>query len=59
MGIIIQNIKTNRVGTWKKRFGYYTAGGDPVWYCPNCELGDHVYGIEHEKNYTHTCSMCG
>lgn len=32
---------------WVKVGGYATPGGDPVWRCPKCGKGTHVYGIEH------------
>ena len=32
---------------WVKVHGYATPGGDPVWACPKCGKGIHVYGIEH------------
>lgn len=32
---------------WVKVHGYVTPGGDPVWQCPKCGKGIHVYGIEH------------
>ena len=46
-------------GVWVKVPGYCTPGGDPVWACPNCHGSEHVYGIEHQKNYTHECRDCG
>lgn len=29
-------------GEWQKVHGYVTAGGDPVYKCPNCGLDEHV-----------------
>ena len=48
-----------KYGVWREVYGYCTAGGDPVWCCPKCRGSEHVYGIEHEKNYTHICKDCG
>jgi rubrerythrin len=36
-----------KTGEWVKVHGYATPGGDPVWACPKCGKGIHVYGIEH------------
>ena len=27
---------------------YFTPGGDPLWQCPVCGSGLHVYGVEEE-----------
>ncbi|MCR4846060.1 MAG: hypothetical protein K5865_04915 [Eubacterium sp.] len=29
--------------------GWITPGGDPVWICPVCGGGRHVYGIENNE----------
>ena len=43
---------------WVKVHGYMTAGGDPVWRCPVCKQGEHVYGIEHPERHD-KCEACG
>ena len=45
-----------KVGEWQKVHGYCTAGGDPVYQCPNCRA-EHVYGIEHPDKQER-CSVC-
>ena len=40
-------INQEETGEWVKVHGYATPGGDPVWACPKCGKGIHVYGIEH------------
>lgn len=40
-------INQEETGEWVKVHGYVTPGGDPVWACPKCGKGIHVYGIEH------------
>lgn len=37
---------------------YITPGGDPVWICPVCGGGHHVYGIENLQPETR-CEDCG
>lgn len=49
----------NSKGVWVKTYGFATAGGDPVWRCPLCGGGIHVYGIEHRRNYLNVCPDCG
>ena len=44
---------------WKKVHGYVTPGGDPVWACGECGGDQHVYGVEHQKNYHRACAECG
>ena len=34
---------------WINVHGYATPGGDPVWCCPECGKGRHVYGVEHNS----------
>ena len=31
---------------WKKVFYTITPGGDPLWECPLCHNGRHVYGVD-------------
>ena len=38
-----------KTGGWVEVGGYFTPGGDPVWKCPECGKGMHVYGIEHQS----------
>lgn len=45
--------------SWKRVFGPCTPGGDPVWICPVCGKGRHVYGIEFAQNYRIQCPDCG
>ena len=40
-------IEQEETGEWVKVHGYATPGGDPVWACPKCGKGIHVYGVEH------------
>lgn len=35
-----------------------TLGGDPVWECPDCGQGRHVYGIEMNEPLSN-CPNCG
>lgn len=44
---------------WKKVFYTITPGGDPLWECPLCHNGRHVYGTEDSEKYTHICRDCG
>ena len=37
---------------------WFTPGGDPVYICPFCGLGRHVYGIEH-RTPLYECPDCG
>lgn len=48
---------TKTEGIWEKVFGFSTAGGDPLYRCPNCG-SEHVYGIEHPKKHNF-CLECG
>ena len=50
--------KENQRKLWLKKKGVITPGGDPAWYCPVCKKGNHVYGIEHARNYMHKCPDC-
>ena len=43
----VPTIEQEETGEWVKVHGYATPGGDPVWACPKCGKGIHVYGIEH------------
>ena len=45
----VSNIKIKPKGKWIRVGGYVTPGGDPVWRCPNCGKGKHVWGIEHNS----------
>ncbi len=36
-----------KIGKWVMVGGFATPGGDPVWKCPECGKGVHVYGVEH------------
>lgn len=47
------------VGKWQRVSGYATAGGDPVYVCPVCRHGEHVYGIEHQNGRKFMCENCG
>ena len=50
----LQNLK------WKHAndSDWFTPGGDPLWCCPVCGEGKHVYGIETPvKQYV--CKDCG
>ena len=42
---------------WIKVYGYFTAGGDPVFKCPHCGVL-HVYGVEHPHKQE-ICENCG
>lgn len=44
---------------WKKVFYTMTPGGDPLWECPLCHNGRHVYGVEEPEKCTHICRDCG
>ena len=35
----------------------FTPGGDPVWQCPVCKGGRHVYGVESPVSYDE-CPDC-
>ena len=37
---------------------YFTPGGDPLWSCPRCGNGKHVYGIESPYR-ENKCKDCG
>ena len=37
---------------------WITPGGDPVWICPVCGGGWHVYGIENPRKQSE-CKDCG
>ena len=37
---------------------WITPGGDPVWICPVCGGGRHVYGIESREQKL-VCPDCG
>lgn len=37
---------------------WITPGGDPVWVCPVCGGGQHVYGIENPHRQS-KCKDCG
>ena len=37
---------------------YFTPGGDPLWRCPRCGNGEHVYGIESPIK-ENKCKDCG
>jgi rubrerythrin len=38
---------------------WFTPGGDPVWVCPVCGKGKHVYGIENINEPKTRCPDCG
>ena len=47
-------------GIWiKDPRAWVTPGGDPVYICPKCGEGMHVYGIEHLNNHREYCPDCG
>lgn len=37
---------------------WFTPGGDPVWICPVCGGGRHVYGIENANEPKTECPDC-
>lgn len=44
---------------WEKsKKAVLTPGGDPLWKCPICGNGKHVYGVESDDFRDH-CSDCG
>lgn len=43
----------------KDKSKYFTPGGDPVWICPYCGGGRHVYGVENTNEPMKECSDCG
>ena len=36
----------------------FTPGGDPIWQCPVCKGGRHVYGIENADEIYDECPDC-
>ena len=36
----------------------FTPGGDPVWQCPICKGGRHVYGVENADEVHDECPDC-
>lgn len=36
----------------------FTPGGDPVWQCPICKGGRHVYGVENADEIHDECPDC-
>ena len=51
---------SDTIGIWQKDpRAWATPGGDPVYYCPHCGEGLHVYGIEHRNNHMDKCPDCG
>lgn len=48
--------------TWIEAQGASYAGDSPIWQCPACGKGIHMYGIkEMDKPLSHkgTCPDCG
>lgn len=41
-----------------KSHNWITPGGDPVWVCPVCGGGRHVYGIENADESRVVCPDC-
>lgn len=47
------------VNVWKEcTENLFTPGGDPVWECPICGKGRHVYGIENADEPKYICPDC-
>lgn len=47
------------VNVWKEcTENLFTPGGDPVWECPICGKGKHVYGIENADEVHDECPDC-
>lgn len=41
---------------------FFTPGGDPLWECPVCGKGVHVYGVEEfgiPDTHKDKCPECG
>lgn len=38
---------------------WFTPGGDPVWKCPYCGNGLHIYGVENWNHPEEKCKDCG
>ena len=49
----------NESRVWVATNGVLTPGGDPLWHCPSCGEGKHLYGIESPEGYSTKCSNCG
>ena len=49
----------NESRVWIVTKGVLTPGGDPLWHCPNCGKGTHLYGIESPEGHKTKCPDCG